>query len=293
MLKYSARLVCSIRLAAADRARSPRPRPVEAVVEQLRRQRRHVRRRLVDHPPVQRPAFGLVGVEQPRTAPAGQHGGQLPAQVDRVADPGVEAVPAERGVEVGGVADQEHAPAPAPVHQLHPRRPRVGADDLDRKVASERPADQPLGVEIGRAAVDPERDQPPQPVAVDRPHHPRGLPVEQPGLHRGRVRHGADELPAAEHQAGVGPQRRRPDVPGADLLANDAAGAVRPDHVLGRDRPGLPAGVAHGGVHRTWAGRVEVLQAPAQPQVHRRQFGHDLAQHLLKHVLRQLLPAFG
>ena len=280
-----------------------RSRAVEAVVEQLRRQRRHVRGRLVDHPPVQRPAFGLVGVEQRRTAPSGQRRRELPAQVDRVADAGVEAVAAERRVEVGGVADQEHPPAPAPVHQLHPRRPRVGADHLDRKLAPERPADQPRGVEIGRPAVDPERDQPPQPVAVDRPHHPRRLPVEQPGLHGGRVRDGADELPAAEHQAGVGPQRGRPDIPGADLLADDAAGAVGPDHVLGRHRDRDPGRVEQGRVDRavpvtgparvTRSGGVQGLQPPAQPQVHRRKLGRDLAQHLFEHVLRHLLAAFG
>ena len=242
-----------------------RSRAVEVVVEQLRRQRRHVRGRLVDHPPVQRPAFGFVGVEQRRAAPSGQRRRQLPAQVDRVADAGVEAVAAERRVEVGGVADQEHPPAPAPVHQLHPRRPRVGADHLDRKLASERPADQPRGVEIGRPAVDPERDQPPQAVAVDRPHHPRRLPVEQPGLHGGRVRDGADQLPAAEHQAGVGPQRGRPDVPGADLLADDAAGAVGPDHVLGRHRDRDPGRVEQGRVHRA-VRRHRTPRHPARPR---------------------------
>ena len=106
-----------------------------------------------------------------------------------------------------GVTDEEHPPAPAPVHQFHPRRPRVGTDDLDRKLASESSADQPAGVEIGRAAVDAEGDQPPQTVPVDRSHHPRGLPVEQPGLYGGRVRHGGDELLAAEHHAGIGAQR--------------------------------------------------------------------------------------
>ena len=79
----------------------------------------------------------------------------------------------------------------------------------------------------------------------------RRLPVEQPGLHGGRVRDRADQVPAAEHEAGVGPQRGRPDVPGADLLADDTAGAVRPDHVLGGDRDRDPGRVEQGRVH--WA----------------------------------------
>jgi hypothetical protein len=99
------------------------------------------------------------------------------------------------------------AASPATVDQFHSRRPRVGTDDLDRKLASEGSADQPPGVEIGRAAVDAEGDQPPQTVPVDRSHHPGGLTVEQPRLDGGRVRRGGDEFLAAEHHAGVGAQR--------------------------------------------------------------------------------------
>ena len=43
----------------------------------------------------------------------------------------------------------------------------------------------------------------------------------------------------------------------------------------------------------TRPGRVQALQPPAQPQVHRRKLGRDLAQHLFEHVLRHLLAAFG
>ena len=190
-----------------------------------------------------------------------------------------------------GVADKKHPPAPAAVHEFHPRRPWVRADDLDRKLASESSADQAAGVDPLRAGIDAEGDQPPQAAGVDRSHHPRRLPVEQPGLHGGRVRHGGEELLTAKHHAGIGAQRRRPDVPGADLLADHAAGTVGPDHVLSRGRHRLPGRIAQCDQDRARPGRVKGLQAPAQPEIHRRELGHDVAKDLLENVLRHLLPA--
>nr|BFE80884.1 hypothetical protein GCM10020093_034850 [Planobispora longispora] len=45
-----------------------------------------------------RTALGLVAVQQCRACPALEHGGELPADVHRVADAGVEAVSAPRGL---------------------------------------------------------------------------------------------------------------------------------------------------------------------------------------------------
>jgi hypothetical protein len=54
-------------------------------------------------------ALGLVAVEQACRRPALDGGGQLPAQVHGVADPQVQALAAQRRVDVGGVAGQQHA----------------------------------------------------------------------------------------------------------------------------------------------------------------------------------------
>ncbi|PQM45511.1 hypothetical protein C1Y40_04335 [Mycobacterium talmoniae] len=52
--------------------------------------------------------LALVAVQQSGWRPAVHRRGELPAEVDRILQPQVEAGPADRGVHVGGVADQEH-----------------------------------------------------------------------------------------------------------------------------------------------------------------------------------------
>src|SRR5215472_15105034 len=53
-----------------------------------------------------------VAVKQVRAAPAVEHGGQLPPEVDRVLEPGVEPVGAVGRVAVCRVAGDEHAALP-------------------------------------------------------------------------------------------------------------------------------------------------------------------------------------
>ena len=60
----------------------------------------------------QRLPLGLVAVEQRRAAPAFQHRGELPAEIDRILDRGVVAKPAGRREQMRGVAAEEHAAAP-------------------------------------------------------------------------------------------------------------------------------------------------------------------------------------
>jgi len=54
-----------------------------------------------------RPALGVVAVQQRRSGHVANHVRKLPAQVDRVLDAGVHALGADRAVHVGGVAGQE------------------------------------------------------------------------------------------------------------------------------------------------------------------------------------------
>src|SRR5215831_9182464 len=56
-----------------------------------------------------RAALRLVALEKPRAAPAGNHRRQLPAEVDRVAEAGVEAKPCGRMIEVRRIAREENA----------------------------------------------------------------------------------------------------------------------------------------------------------------------------------------
>ena len=105
--------------------------------------------------------LGLVALEQARPTPALQDGGELPAEVDGVADPGVEPVPAERRVEVRGVPGEEHPAHARPVHELHARRPRVGGEHLGADGRAHRRVDQRRAVALAGRAVDAERDDPP------------------------------------------------------------------------------------------------------------------------------------
>src|SRR6185437_1013231 len=54
-------------------------------------------------------AFRLVGVEDRSGCAVAEHGGELPGEIDGVADAGVHALAADRRVNVRGVAEQENA----------------------------------------------------------------------------------------------------------------------------------------------------------------------------------------
>ncbi len=80
--------------------------------------------RLVDGALVHGPALRLVGGEQRRPPQPCSVGGQLPAEIDRVADAHVHAEAAERRMQVAGVAGQEHAALGVAVGDQAARRPR-------------------------------------------------------------------------------------------------------------------------------------------------------------------------
>ena len=134
---------------------------LEVVRQQLPRGDRHVGGRLADHPLLDRASLDLVAVEQRRAAPAVQHGRELPAQIDGIAEPGVEPVPAERRIQVRRVAGQEDAAAAHPVDDLHARRPRIGRQHGRLRGRAGRSVDQPDGVTLTGLLVDAERDDPP------------------------------------------------------------------------------------------------------------------------------------
>jgi hypothetical protein len=64
-----------------------------------------------------RAAFGVVAVQLPFRRPAADLGGQFPAEVERVLDAEVEALPAGRRVDVRRVAGQQHPADPVALGQ--------------------------------------------------------------------------------------------------------------------------------------------------------------------------------
>src|SRR5690606_3261243 len=63
----------------------------------------HVLGRGLEHAAVPRPALQLVAFEQLRAAPALQRRGELPTEIDAVADAEIHAMAAERRVQMAGV----------------------------------------------------------------------------------------------------------------------------------------------------------------------------------------------
>jgi hypothetical protein len=58
----------------------------------------------------------MVGVQQAGRRPALHGGGEFPAEVGRVLDAGVHALPAGRGMDMGGVTGQQHPAVPVAGH---------------------------------------------------------------------------------------------------------------------------------------------------------------------------------
>ena len=216
---------------------------VEVGGEQLGREDPHVRDRRLDHTRLDRSPLGLVGVEEPGAAPAVEDGGELPAEVDGVADAGVEPVAAERGVEMGSVAGEEHAAVARVVDELHPGGPGVVRQDLRRDRRAGHAVDDRVRLAPAAVLLDAERDDPPGARAVERPHERGRGRVDDPVVHGRAVAHHRPELGRVEHHAVVRAQGVLADVRGADRVAHDAARAVGADDVVGGDRATRTAAV--------------------------------------------------
>ena len=85
------------------------------------------------------PTLALVALEQPLAGPAAQDPGELPADVEAVADRRVESGAASRRHPVGGVADQERVALSESLGEPDPERDRHRTLDLDRQIGVRRP----------------------------------------------------------------------------------------------------------------------------------------------------------
>src|SRR5271156_4730843 len=81
----------------------------EIVLEQLIAQGAVILNRLVDGAQMHRPALGLVRFKEAVAAPAMQHRGKLPAEIDAVADAEIHAIAAKRRMQMAGVAGEKYA----------------------------------------------------------------------------------------------------------------------------------------------------------------------------------------
>ncbi len=77
----------------------------------------HLRAGVVQHGGGHRVPFGVVAVQQALRRPAVHLGGQFPAEVERVLDAEVQALPAGRRVDVRRVAGQQHPAGPVALGQ--------------------------------------------------------------------------------------------------------------------------------------------------------------------------------
>jgi hypothetical protein len=101
------------------RALSPLARRVRVVVEQVGGEYLVVGSGGRDDARLDRPALGHVAVQQKGAAPAPKDGGEFPSEINGIANPRVQPVPAERGIEVGRVPGDEHSAVAPSVDELH------------------------------------------------------------------------------------------------------------------------------------------------------------------------------
>src|SRR5262249_35024030 len=100
-----------------------------------------------------RAALRLVALEKPRAAPAGDHRRQLPAEVDRVAEAGVEAKPCGRMIEVRRIAREENAAMTVVVGDNIARHPAPHRQDLVRHVLADHLPEESFGVDLIRRVI--------------------------------------------------------------------------------------------------------------------------------------------
>ncbi len=244
----------------------------QPLVPRIRVDEHRLRARVAQHPLRDRVALRLVRVEQPVRRRARDHRAQLPAEVERVLEAQVEALPAGRQMDVTGVPGQQHPARPVPLglpggvrqpgqppHVVHPQ---VAAGDLaqrgpyvllgDRGAAIRvRPVEEgdrrPVHVGLQRERREPgPQVVPHHPVRAHRPHAlaPRQLLAElRVRDHREHVRLLAREIDVEElaHRAAaaVAPHQ----IAAADLVRTVGAGDLDGDRllVLRQRGQGVPA----------------------------------------------------
>lgn len=134
-----------------------------------------------------RPALPLIGGEELGAAPAAERCGELPAEIDGVADPHIHAEAAEGRVQVAGIAREERAAAAVAIGDEALRDPGVGRDDLEIEITE--PGATPyqvLRIETGEvnAVGEPGRHEVPKAVLIHGPQQRRHLIVHHP-IHDG------------------------------------------------------------------------------------------------------------
>jgi hypothetical protein len=217
-------------------------------------------------------------------------GRDLPGDVHRVADAGVETVATPRRVDVRALADQEDPAVGEPVGDQHPGCPRIGRQHLVLHRLARQPGDQLGRVRRAVCGGHPGDDRPPGAGQVQPAEQAgRGGP-EHPVLD-GRAEAGVQGR-RTEHDVEVGPGIGIPGVAGADLVPDQAGRAVAAEHVARGDLVGGAGRVADG-PRNPVRPLGERGHRVAEPQAGGGLVADMRAQHLFHHGLGYLLAAFG
>ena len=253
-----------------------------------------------DVPDADRPAFGAIGIEQARAAPAVDRGGKLPRQVDRIADAGVHAEAAGWRHHMRGVAGDEAAPAAIALGDQLAPHPRQHAQNLEFEVAADGAADRRFDffrrvvVRLGSA----DQRQAPLVAAVDGDDGGPGAfrTDENVTIGLALVMQGKQMRATENDVGGVGQDRiaRHAD---AERFAHQAARAVAADDVARRDflaRAGF--GILHERRHQIGILRKRD-KPPAVAQryalLRRRERAQDRIEHVLRAALAPLRAVLG
>ncbi len=239
-----------------------------------------------------RMALDLVGIHEASAAPARQHGGELPGQIDRIAETGIEPEPGGRMIEMGGVAGEKDPLRPVAVGHHVAGAPAADREHLVRHRLADHLLEQAVGIHrLGRIeirlAADPETVQlatvqdhqiAPQPGRLDE--------ADQRGLAHGMVLPQArrphedaqvvSHIGRAAHADAQGPADRA--VPAAavdDILGHDLDALVARQiicQILGGDDDAvalLPQGFEPAAVAQLHAGlgQGEIAQDRIEPEL--------------------------
>ena len=243
-----------------------------------------------------RPALPLIGGEELGAAPAAERCGELPAEIDGVADPHIHAEAAEGRVQVAGIARQEHAVAAVAIGDEALRDPGVGRDDLEIEITEPGATTyQVLRIETGEinAVGEPGRHEVPEAVLIHGPQQRRHRIVHHPIHDGGTQRVPRCERGCAKDDAVILRKAAVADHGCADSVAHRAVRAIRADEGGGADLARRAGGkLGHRGDDAVRGG-LERAKLGVEADRDTGERGGMRAEHLLQHVLRDPLGFLG
>ena len=276
-------------------ARASLGRVFDAVLPELIANQRVIGHGLVHHVLVDGTSFPLVAVQQRRTAPALQHGGDLPAEIDSIGDTHVHSISTKRRMKVTCVACEKDAAIAIFVGDQPAGDPLVGTQHFDGNVDPGRVPDQRRHFVVGDFAAFTQlrRHEVPLVASVHGPDHARNVAIDLPVHDRRPVLVRLRESRRAEHDVVVARKTVRAVHPGTNGRSHGTSRAIRADQIVAIDAERAPAAHIANLCNDALVASLEREQLTAESQGYAGKRLGMRAQHLFHRVLRDPLRVLG